>query len=161
MSNTITGRRIISAEINWMEDWANDPNLIVYTDKILRLEDFRYQQYGPLYFAFDLKSGQCSYFAYQGPGNGYGGAHFDLQMRDGTRQKLIGPWSSRSSVMNSNGFPHSVEVTLRKPGKKYGGIAGAMLIDHATHALKIADPDARLVKTEEHNEISYVIEKVR
>ena len=40
------------------------------------------------------------YFAYDGPGRGFGGAKFDIVMSDGEKRTLIGPWSSSSGVIN-------------------------------------------------------------
>ena len=40
------------------------------------------------------------YFAYSEPGRGYGGARVDITMMDGESRTLIGPWSSRTGVIN-------------------------------------------------------------
>lgn len=62
-----------------------------------------------LYFGVNGK-GVVSFYAYSGPGRGYGGAHITLNTVDG-EETLIGPWSSRCGVMN-HAFQASMEIVL-------------------------------------------------
>lgn len=71
-----------------------------------------YEQRGSLYFGVN-DVGVAHFFAYDEPGRGFGGAKYVLPMNDGTTKELIGPWSSRSAVMNNAGFEHSVEVNIK------------------------------------------------
>lgn len=65
------------------------------------------------YFAEDPVTGQCSFYVQTDNTNGFGGAKYRLQMRDGSVEELHGPWSSRCGVMNRMGFPPSMEVTVK------------------------------------------------
>lgn len=76
-------------------------------------ENFIYEQRGPMYFAEDKTTGRVSYFFYDKPGRGFGGAQYKLNMIDGTTTTLYGPWSSNSHAMNTYGFEPSKEVNIR------------------------------------------------
>lgn len=56
--------------------------------------NMKFEKRGNLYRA---QSGiWISFFAYKAPGDGYGGAAFDIELVDGTKETLIGPWSSNA-----------------------------------------------------------------
>lgn len=74
---------------------------------------FIYEKRGPLYFAVDPLTGKVSYYAYERPGTGFGGAKVKLTLTDGTEEILIGPWSSRAECMNMAGFTPSKEVNIQ------------------------------------------------
>jgi hypothetical protein len=102
--------KVLDAQIEWMWEYSNSPSIKVLVDKIPNSSEFVYEQRDSCYFGEN--GGLVSYYSYRGPDNGYGGRHFKLKMKDGTEKTLIGPWSSRSSVMNGHGFPLSKEVTI-------------------------------------------------
>ncbi len=58
----------------------------------------RYEKRGVLYRGEEGDA--VRFFAYTGPGRGFGGAHFDITLLDGTPVTLIGPWSSRAGAVN-------------------------------------------------------------
>lgn len=62
-----------------------------------------------LYFGVN-PVGIVSFYAYPGPGNGFGGAHIKVNTVSG-EETLIGPWSSRCGVMN-HAFQASMDITL-------------------------------------------------
>ena len=126
--------------INWMEGWLNDPVIEVHTDVLP--EGFTYEHNMGCYFGTIDGSDFVNFFYYERPGNGYGGAKIDVNMKDGTVQTLVGPWSSRASVMNSMGFPHCTEVVIILPnGNHY---SGAMLVSRVKELLIASDIPARL-----------------
>ena len=139
-------------KVNFNDGWANSPDLELYG--VERCENFVYEQRGNLYFAVDQDSKQVSYFAYERPGQGYGGHIFTLNMVDGTTRNLIGPWSSRCAVMNEAGFPHSIECSIK--GESYR--SGAILVDYAIALLEESDEPARIVRNQKHQ---YIIEDLR
>lgn len=108
-------------EIDWHLGFVNKPRLVIHVpDGDMPFQDeYVYEKKGQLYFA--EKDGYVSFFAYHGPGEGYGGRVFSLKMKGGSIEELKGPWSSRCSVMNGYGFPPSVEATIVEGGNKYGG----------------------------------------
>lgn len=84
-----------------------------------------YSQIDTCYFGTDTRTGQVSFFSYDGPGRGFGGSTYNLPMRDGSVATLIGPWSSRCGVMNAYGFTPSKEVTIES---RYN-MASAMTVE--------------------------------
>jgi hypothetical protein len=128
----------MKAEINWMKGWANPPKLVVHAE-LADDSNFVYEERQGCYFASDRKSGQVRFFHYAKAGSGYGGRKFLLPMKDGTLKEIIGPWSSRCSVMNAVDFPHSVEVNFMTED---GLTSGAMLIDKARDYLASTFEDA-------------------
>jgi len=105
---------IIEAKVDWMKDYDNDPTLSIVVSSIPNPESFYYKEFENLYFS-EYK-GFVQYFSYDKPGNGFGGATFNIKMVDGSSKQLVGPWSSRSSVMNSEYTPfmRSTECSVRE-----------------------------------------------
>ena len=79
-------------------------------DDLPDLKSLRYKEKHGCYFA-EL-DGYVNFMYYSGPGQGYGGRHFDITMEDGTQKTLIGPWSSRAGAMNATGFIPCVDVCI-------------------------------------------------
>ena len=75
-------------------------------------EAFIYERKGPMFFGHNKLTGVVRFYYYDAPGHGYGGSVFELPMKDGTTQTLIGPWSSNSETMNKAGFEPSKEVNI-------------------------------------------------
>ena len=132
--------KILNAKVNWMKGYANDPYLEVLVDKIPR-DDLRYEQKGELFFA--EHEGYVSFFAYSGPGDGYGGSRFDIIMKDGSKKTLIGPWSSRPGVMNNAGFALCTGVSITDDPKVFERghtfYGGNLTLEKAKEAATIAE----------------------
>jgi len=134
-------------QIDWHEGYANMPDLLVH-EHLVPFAEFVFEQRGDLYYACDERTGQVKYFSYNGPGGGYGGHKFTINMKDGTTKTLIGPWSSRASVMNGAGFPHCVEVVYVDHNRNR--LSGAMLITRAKELLANSGLGAVYVDGREH-----------
>lgn len=101
--------KIVSGRINW-SGINGDPQIELVVDRLPSLEEMRFEQRGPLYYA--EKGANARFFAYTSPGFGYGGSKFNIAMKDGSHEVLEGPWSSRAGCMNEAGFGPCVDVTV-------------------------------------------------
>lgn len=141
--------KILNARVRWNTGLANDPRLEVLVDKMPPMADLRYEQKDGCYFA--QKEGFVSFFYYTGPGEGFGGSTFKIKLADGTDKDLIGPWSSRSGVMNRH-FPQSLEVSITEDAGSFARgwtlFASALLVDTAKEALEKFVPEATIIKEE-------------
>lgn len=145
--------KIKHVDIDWHPGFANAATFIVTVEGEWSEKGLRYEQRGDCYFGH--LDGTVRFFAYSSPGRGYGGHAFNIQMMDGTEKKLIGPWSSRSSVMNKLGFEPSTEARIIDD--RYSCIGGAVTIKALTSFLK-AHPELniKVIKTvDSSGEISY------
>ena len=97
--------KIIHSHIDWYEGWANYPKLVVGID---RKPVWKYICRNNMYFAQDDFVFNFFYH-HQHNQEGYGGRIFDLDMVDGTKASIKGPWSSRAEVMNREGFRACVD----------------------------------------------------
>lgn len=121
---------IISASINWYERYVNNPVLKIETSEaaVRGHNDFVYEEKDGCYFA--EKDGFVSFFYYQAPGEGFGGSHFTLNMKDGTKKTLIGPWSSRAGAMNCRFEQQCLDVVYNN------NLGGACTLETAQEAIK-------------------------
>lgn len=87
--------------------------------------EYVYDQIDELFFSTDTRTGQCRFFSDSENHNGFGGATYNLPMRDGSIVTLKGPWASRCSVMNRAGFTPSKEVNI----ESVYNMASAMTIE--------------------------------
>lgn len=154
--------KVLKAKIDLVEGYANDPRLQVLVDKMPKQEDLIFDQKGTLYFA-EL-DGYVQFFHYEKPGQGYGGAHYFLHVKDERSKglvlkELIGPWSSRSGCMNNAGFTPCIEVSITDNAEDfdrgYTFYAGDITIELAKKAIDLI-PGARLMLRKPDNEIAYV-----
>ena len=131
--------KILNAKVDWMMNFHNHPSLMVLVDKIP--EESVYTHKDGLYFS--NTEGFCRYFAYEKPGDGYGGRQFPIKMDDGTTKVLIGPWSSRAGVMN-HCFTPCIDVYITEDTKNFGTknyytrYHGAITLELAEQAAKMA-----------------------
>ena len=95
--------KIIKANVDWMETWANSPRLIVLFDSE---PVFKYQESNGLYLAIDGDAANYIYWSGEGNTGGFGGRTFELDMIDGSKRELLGPWSSRAECI-SREFPET------------------------------------------------------
>lgn len=143
-----------------MWGWANDPRLYVLVDKIPQDLVYEVNKEEGLYFA--EKEGYVDFYSWKGPRNegGYCGRGFNIKLKDGTKINLLGPWSSRCSVMNKFGFKHSFEVAIVDNEEVYDKdltfYSGALTIEILEPIIK--NLGAYLIKEEDRNgEIRYII----
>jgi hypothetical protein len=106
---------ILDVQVDWSEEYDNDPTLRVVVDKAPDLNKLPHVAVpldgGTMYVA--LQDGVCHFLCSTGDKSGYGGRKFDLTMADGRVKQVIGPWSSRAGVVNGlglMGWPGVVEV---------------------------------------------------
>jgi hypothetical protein len=146
--------RLISAEVEWHEQYLNHPNLVLRVDKLPCPESMIYEERNKIFYA--ERFGYVSFFYYSTPGDGYGGREFPITMKDGTSRILKGPWSSRASCVNRQGFGPCLDVTLLEGnGSRYGAIAGAVTLHYAQRAL-LGLPGVYLVPlTDVHGEVTF------
>lgn len=160
--------KIISAEVDMMEKWVNDPELKVTVDKMPPSDEFVYKKHvvdhsTTLYFAHH-ESGVCRYFAHsRGDQSGYGGRSFELKMADGITEIIKGPWSSRSSVMNRYFSPECVEVILYERDGMCPtlGYASNLTIELAQECARMAGHEFVRRRDGREPETGYVIPKVK
>jgi len=135
--------------------------LAVLVDRVPELPELRFTAYPvPAYAPRDLPStlyvavdGGYVFFLLDDPtpgraGEGCNGATFDLVMVDGTRRRVVGPWSSSADVVAEVAPAVDVypgEVTFHVAATTYrwggGGVAGGTLTTAAAQqALRLAAP---------------------
>ena len=78
---------------------VREHRIMIEIDGKVDHNQFRYEERDGLYRAED-ESGIASFFSYDGPSRGFGGAQWYIHMVDGPDRLLIGPWSSRCGVVN-------------------------------------------------------------
>jgi len=135
-----------------------DINLLV--DRIPDRSEMRFANQGSHWFS--NHEGYVRYFGWE-PGRnngGYYGDSFDIIMEDESKVTLLGPWSSRSSVMNKIGFAPSLEVSitddLEVMTRGYTFYAAAVTVELLRPVL--AKINERLVEVEHYGEPSWVLE---
>ncbi len=135
--------KILKARVNWMIGWLNQPDFQILVDRIPKLDELRYEARDGHYYA-EL-DGYVNFFGYSAPGEGYGGRTFTLHMKDGSKADLIGPWSSRSGLLNAHGFGPCTEVAMTDDAaffdrkKRFGCYyGGAITVPLAEEAARIA-----------------------
>ena len=126
--------QIISTKVEWHEEYLNFPNLVIEVDALPDPKVLRYEERNGIYYA--EHRGYVSFFYYTAPGDGFGGAKFPIVMKDGTSKVLVGPWSSRASCVNEQGFGPCMDVTLKVQGKPHSYFAGAVTLHLAQRAVK-------------------------
>lgn len=145
--------KILSAKVEWHEQFINYPNLVLEVDALPDLDTMVYTERNGIYYA--ERQGYATYLYYVQPGEGYGGRKFTLKMKGGTTKTLVGPWSSRAACVNQQGFGPIVDVTFKEG--KYSFIAGAVTLRLAQRAMKQFLPDLFLVPLVSSNsEVTYV-----
>lgn len=110
---------ITGFEIDWVKVYSNSPQFTIHCIREWRhppASEFIFDQHPDLpsiYYA-EHRDGWVQFFSWNGtPDRGHGGAHFPIMLRSGKEITLIGPWSSRSGVMNKLGFGPCTEAVVR------------------------------------------------
>ena len=106
----LSNQCIIDAFVNYYEEYANTPQLVVMLNHKPNTDGFIYEKKGPLYYAQHM--GVARYHFYEKPGAGFGGAIYVTPLTDGTIEEHKGPWSSSAGSMNANGFGPCIDVSL-------------------------------------------------
>ena len=92
--------KIKNLTVDWCENWANRPQWRVTFDEPLNALTTPFEDIGDgMLLAVDGE--QADFFAYGGPGTGFGGREFTITMTDGSTRVLIGPWSGNSGDVNA------------------------------------------------------------
>lgn len=146
--------RILKSKVEWNERYLNWPNLEITVDRFPSPESMLYEEHNHIFYA--ERFGYVSFFYYTAPGDGFGGREFPIQMKDNTFLVLKGPWSSRASCVNTQGFGPCLDVTLYEAEAKYKcGIAGAVTLHFAQRAL-LGLPGVHLVPVVDvHKEVTF------
>lgn len=108
--------------VEWYDGFVNAPQLVVYADfdyeekYDLLFGQFVYEKrpagLGHIYYA-EYK-GLVNYLYYAGPSDGFGGRTFELKMKDGSVERLTGPWKGSPSSVVSAGFPPCVDIVVAR-----------------------------------------------
>jgi len=141
--------KLLGAEVEWHIGYANEPELILHVDSLPEPGEFGFEQRGPLYYA--EKDGCVRFYAYNGPGQGFGGREFSIRMENGEERVLKGPWSSRAGCMNRAGFGPCVDVhfVIKSNGwRTYGSVT----LDVAQEAAKLAGVTLKVSKPFDGND---------
>ena len=137
---------ILKAELQGMLDpfgrrYVNTPTILAYVDQLP--SGFLWETDGKGHYYATNGEGWVKFLFHSGDPErqqGFGGSHFNLEMKDGSVKTLIGPWSSRAGAMNRV-FPHCVETICKGPTDKYGGTAGfALELAKAAEVCKMIRP---------------------
>jgi hypothetical protein len=147
--------KINGATIQWNEGFLNHPELLIDVDRdAVNYDHILYENRGDLYYG--ESEGLVSFFAYAGPGDGYGGAKFPIKMKDGSKKTLIGPWSSRAGCMNNAGFGPCLDVVFRFNGNNCNRGAGAITLRLAQRIMKEFIKGAYLIPFMPHRELTFI-----
>ena len=147
--------RLINARVEWNESYLNWPNLHITVDKLPSRETLLYEERNHIFYA--ERFGFVSFFYYSKPGDGFGGSEFPITMKDKTCRILKGPWSSRASCVNKQGFGPCLDVTITETESQYKcNLAGAVTLHFAQRAMR-GLPGVHLVPlTDVHGEVTFM-----
>jgi hypothetical protein len=132
--------KIIDVDVDMMEQFnAASPQIIVLFDKD-DFFDIKYQERENVYLG--ILEDRASFYYYEKPGSGFGGRRIEVEMVDGSKRVLIGPWSGNSDSVN-HFFPEFgiIEITSCENKKNWDegdryGCGGAVLIAPLAKKLK-------------------------
>jgi hypothetical protein len=151
---------IEDVEIDWKEEYANDPKLILYVDELPDRSEIQYEgskEEGIWYG--EHESGYVSFFAWSGgQQDGFGGRHYEIETVDGEEVTLKGPWSSRAGVMNQRGYGPCLDVLYRTHLDQLGGQTGAITLEAAEEAARqyLEDVEFERIEKFDANEPYYI-----
>ena len=115
--------KVLDAKIHWYSDYHNSPGLTIEVDKIPKYEDLRFEIKGTHFYAEKDGFVAFGHYDFEKGGNqgGYGGAKWNLNLKDGTTKEVWGAFSSNSGSINKD-FPKCREVHIN-------GIGGAITFE--------------------------------
>lgn len=148
----------ISCSVDWKKEYSNYPELQIVVDEFPKKEDlrFKYNEKG-LWFA--EKDGLVSFFDWNGPKNegGYYGREFSIKLEDNSEIILLGPWSSRSGVMNKYFTPQCLEVNIKTQNNiSTCWFSGVVTLEFALEAIKLCEEPVELVVDYKNEEYYFV-----
>lgn len=117
--------KLLEVSVDWLDDVGNLPEFRVKLSRIPKRYELTYRERGGLYLA--TLGDYASFLYYDRPGQGFGGATFELHMDDGSTRRLIGPWSSNSSDANRM-FPETPVVEASQGGLAFA-VTQASIVD--------------------------------
>lgn len=142
--------KVLKASVDWKCAYANHPGLRILVDRIPGWEEMLFEEKENCYFS--ECEGFVKFFYYRNPGDGFGGRHFSIKMKNGEEKILIGPWSTNSGRMNTIGFTPSIEVSITDEPKVWERghtfWAGAITLELAEKVLEEFLPEVKLYHTE-------------
>jgi hypothetical protein len=150
---------ILDCKVEWREEWDNTPELFILVDEFPSLEKTLFD-YKPKGLFFAEEGDFVLFFYYVRPSQGFGGRSFTLNMKDGTKKTLVGPWSSRSGVMNDAGFTKCVEVVMTNSRENFKDglptLSGAIALSSAMKAVEEFLPDVTIIRAPGNEEEFYI-----
>lgn len=153
---------ITDIKVDWSAGWANMPTVMVHLSKAPPgIYEIPHKQKinsdgSALYYG--QKEGFVSYFCEDNDKSGFAGRSFDILMEDGSIKTLVGPWSSRASVMNEEFGVACVEVTFDYDDNPYSSLkyAGAMSVIYLIEAFSKLNPEIELFPVEQFGELHWL-----
>jgi hypothetical protein len=90
--------KVVSAAVDWMEEWANAPHFVIRVDLLPDRDALRYQRFGESFIAehegYVAKINKADVTK---PDQGFGGARQRLTMADGSTVEFIGGWHAATA----------------------------------------------------------------
>lgn len=130
---------IKSIEINWYEGYGNAPQITIFVDKrpknfIYVLKPVRDNQ--TIYFA-ESTDGICHFYLHNTKNEGgFYGREYELNLADGSKKKIKGPWSSRAEVMNEFGFGPIMDCGVHAEDDKYNMAGYGVKVEYIVDLIK-------------------------
>ena len=91
--------KVLEATVDWATPYANAPTIKILFDKMVSHADIQYEREGDFYFG--QHQGLVSFYSHNpSDQRGFGGRSFTLQMLNGPKVTIKGPWSSRAGAAN-------------------------------------------------------------
>ena len=135
---------IVGAEVNPMDGYGNDPEMIVGYTGTLPFDYDCYDEVGGHYVC--VKSdGRVHHIAktnWQVPDDGFGGRKFVARMRDGSVREWVGGW--HTALPKDSPLTPYVEITWKSLDNPYSHLVGRLTLEKATELLERYSPDYEL-----------------
>jgi len=128
--------KILDVGVEWNKMWHTPPRLILYVDNIPAIDSLVYhsRRYGDYVAYLAEKDGYIDFFlSNERDKSGYGGRTFVLNTPD-SKVEIVGPWSSRESVMGMLYGIDIVPAALTDEGKNGLMESGSITLELAIKA---------------------------
>lgn len=147
--------KLIEARVDWRKGFDNLPQLVLVVDRMPGLSTMRYEKANGIYYA-ENEDGYVFFLAYKSPGKGFCGRRFELTMKDGRKEVLEGPWSSRAGAAMLAGFGPCLDVVYYEVEGEYKNLGYSGHCTLSLAKLAISTTDYYLVKFDDNGEEIYV-----